>query len=134
MDPALNTAKPLRELKSSSSARSEIHWAHQRGLDSEELVQKYYINKGYELLAQRVRTPFAEVDLLFRAPEGHVLMVEVKTTNLADFQPFRISRKQKARLVRALYFLADHLDSLVEVHWAFVTKKGEVTVIEDISG
>lgn len=83
---------------------------------------------------QRLKTPFAEVDLLFRAPEGHVLMVEVKTANLAVYQAHRISWKQKARLVRALQFLAARLDCLVEVHWAFVTKDGAVTIIEDISG
>lgn len=97
-------------------------------------MQKHYIKKGYEFLAQRVKTPFAEVDLLFRTPEGHVLMVEVKTANLSDFHAVRISRRQKDRLMRALYFLAEQFDSLVEVHWAFVTKTGELTVIEDISG
>ncbi|KHD87351.1 MAG: hypothetical protein OM95_14990 [Bdellovibrio sp. ArHS] len=85
-------------------------------------------------MAQRVLTPFAEVDLLFQAPEGHVLMVEVKTSNIADFQPHRISWKQKARLARALQFLTAKMDALVEVHWAFVTKEGKVTVIEDVSG
>jgi len=81
-----------------------------------------------------VKTPFAEIDLIFKTPEGHALMVEVKTVNLSEFQNYRISRKQKARLLRALQFLTDRLDSLVEVHWAFVTKEGAVTVIEDISG
>ncbi|WP_374073312.1 hypothetical protein [Bdellovibrio bacteriovorus] len=81
-----------------------------------------------------MKTPFAEVDLIFKTPEGHALMVEVKTANLADFQPHRISKKQKARLTRALQFLAERLDSLVVAHWAFVTKDGVVTIIEDISG
>ncbi|UOF01922.1 hypothetical protein MNR06_03005 [Bdellovibrio reynosensis] len=81
-----------------------------------------------------MKTPFAEVDLLFRTPDNHVLMVEVKTNNISAFQNFRIGKRQKNRLVRALQFLSDRLDSLVEVHWAFVTKEGKVTVIEDISG
>lgn len=85
-------------------------------------------------MAQRVKTPFAEVDLLFRTPENHVLMVEVKTNNVLAFQNHRISYRQKTRLIRALQFLAEKLDSLVEVHWAFVTKEGKVTIIEDISG
>lgn len=61
-------------------------------------------------------------------------MVEVKTNNISAFQNFRIGKRQKIRLVRALLFLSDRLDSLVEVHWAFVTKEGKVTIIEDISG
>lgn len=103
-------------------------------MDSESRVQKHYQQKGYHLLEQRLKTPFAEVDLLFQAPEGHALMVEVKTVNSADFHSYRISKNQKARLVRALVFLAARLDTLVEIHWAFVTKEGEITVIEDISG
>ncbi|WP_172795333.1 YraN family protein [Bdellovibrio bacteriovorus] len=118
----------------SSTKNKPVYWAHQRGLDSEKLVQKFYEKKGYTLLAQRVITPFAEVDLIFQTPEGHALMVEVKTTNIADFQPHRISWKQKARLVRALQYLTSKLENLVEVHWAFVTKEGKVTIIEDISG
>lgn len=95
---------------------------------------KHYQQKGYELLAQRVKTPFAEVDLLFKTPQQHLLMVEVKTANLLDFQPFRISQKQKARLCRALLFMAARWDLPVEIHWAFVTKDGQITVFEDISG
>ncbi|ASD65451.1 hypothetical protein B9G79_08580 [Bdellovibrio bacteriovorus] len=94
---------------------------------------KHYQLKGYQLLGQRVRTPFAEVDLLFKTSRQTLLMVEVKTTNLSDFQPFRISKKQKARLVRAMLFLASRWDIPVEVHWAFVTKDGQITVFEDIN-
>lgn len=103
-------------------------------MNSEKYVQKFYEKRGYELLAQRVKTPFAEVDLIFKTPEGHALMVEVKTSNLSEFQNYRISQKQKSRLIRALQFLTVKLDSLIEVHWAFVTKDGQVTIIEDISG
>ncbi|WP_415063723.1 YraN family protein [Bdellovibrio sp.] len=130
----MSTASPSPASKSSSANSKDIYWAHQRGLDSEKHVQKFYEEKGYKLLEQRLKTPFAEIDLIFKTPEGHALMVEVKTTNLSEFQNYRISRKQKARLLRALQFLTNRLDSLVEVHWAFVTKEGVVTVIEDISG
>lgn len=124
-----NTSKKLP-----NNLKKEIYWAHQRGLDSEKIVQNFYQKKGYELLGQRVKTPFAEVDLIFQTPQGHALMVEVKTSNLSEFQNYRISYKQKNRLLRALQFLSVRLDVLIEVHWAFVTKEGEVTVIEDISG
>lgn len=126
------TASPLPASKNTSSPK--LYWAHQRGLDSEQYVLNYYHQKGYQILAQRLKTPFAEVDLLFRSPEGHILMVEVKTANLQTYQVHRISWKQKARLIRALQFLAARFEALVEVHWAFVTKDGAVTIIEDISG
>ncbi len=135
-----STARPLRELKSSSpdkapsASKVPQYWAHRRGLESEEIVKVYYLHRGYILLGQRVQTPFAEVDLLFQTPERHILMVEVKTANLDDFHFFRVSRRQKERQARALHYLTETKNCLVEVHWAFVTKTGELTVIEDISG
>lgn len=93
----------------------------------------YFTQKGFDLLGQRVKTPYAEVDLLFQKLDGSVLMVEVKTSNIPDFQPHRISWKQKLRLQRALQFLTEHFECLVEVHWAFVTKDGDITVVEDVS-
>lgn len=139
MDLVSSTAPPSRELKSSlidkSAAGSrEQYWAHRRGLESEEIVKVYYLHRGYALLGQRIKTPFAEVDLLFKTSDAHILMVEVKSVNLADFQFYRVSRRQKERQVRAMQYLIETMGTLVEVHWAFVTKTGELTVIEDISG
>lgn len=71
---------------------------------------------------------------MLRSPAGHVVMVEVKTANVADFHLHRISVRQKQRLLRALLFLTENLGCLVAVHWAFVTKEGAVTLIEDVSG
>lgn len=133
MDRASSTVAPLPGLKSTSK-KKELYWAHERGLQSEKYVIEFYQSNCFELLGQRVKTPFAEVDLLFRAPEGHVLLVEVKTANIQDFHLYRISLKQRKRLLRALLFLAEKFEALVEAHWAFVTKEGEVTIIEDVSG
>lgn len=131
MDLASFTGAHSRALKNTSK---DIHWAHQQGLDSEKHVRKYYETRSYECLAERVKTPFAEVDLLFKTPLGNLLMVEVKTANQAEFYTYRITTKQKARLLRALQFLTERYGLLVEIHWAFVTKEGEITIIEDISG
>ena len=81
-----------------------------------------------------MRTPFAEIDLVFVSPKKHVLIVEVKSIRSVDFMPYRISQKQKQRQGRALIFLADKMQKLVEAHWAFVTADNQVLVIEDIAG
>ncbi|MNL89993.1 hypothetical protein D3C87_2206880 [compost metagenome] len=60
-------------------------------------------------------------------------MVEVKTANQTTFYGARISPRQKFRLMGAARFLSEHFNCLVEVHWAFVTKAGEVTIIDDVS-
>ena len=132
---ACTTVAPSRALKNTSKKSSKpLYWAHQRGLLSEERVRVYYQKKSYTLIEQRVKTPFAELDLLFRTPEGHLLLVEVKTANSASFYNYRVTPKQKMRLLRAVQFLAERFSTLVEIHWAFVTKDGEITIISDISG
>lgn len=95
---------------------------------------QYYQNRGYRLWQQRVKTPFAEIDLLFVTPQKHCLMVEVKSVTSTDFIPYRISLKQKQRQARALVYLAEKTQKLVEAHWAFVTSDDQVLVIEDIAG
>lgn len=97
-------------------------------------VQKFYEAKGYRLLQQRLKTPFAEVDLLFQSSQGHVLMVEVKSANIEDFYFFRISKKQKKRLERAVLYLSEEFECPVEINWAFVKNSGEVMVVEDVCG
>ncbi|WP_413578665.1 YraN family protein [Bdellovibrio sp. HCB290] len=127
-----NTASPLPASKNTSAKK--IHWAHERGVQSEEFVSKYYINRNYLLLKQRVKTPFAEIDLLFQTPDRKkLLMVEVKTANQTTFYNARISPRQKYRLMGAATFLASRFNCLVEVHWAFVTRFGEITIIDDVT-
>lgn len=116
------------------SAAKPLYWAHQRGLLSEDRVRAFYQKKSYSLIEQRVKTPYAELDLLFRTPEGHLLIVEVKTANLSSFYNYKVTPRQKIRLLRAVQFLAERFATLVEIHWAFVTKEGEITIISDISG
>ncbi|MEK2688829.1 YraN family protein [Bdellovibrio sp. GT3] len=121
-------------LASKSTSDKKIYWAHKRGVQSEEFVSKYYINRNYQLLKQRVKTPYAEIDLLFRSPSREkLLMVEVKTANQATFYNARISPRQKFRLMGAAVFLAARFNCQVEVHWAFVTRFGEITIIDDVT-
>lgn len=101
-------------------------------MESEKIVIAYYLNKKFRLLEQRVKTPFAEVDLLFRSADGNLLMVEVKSANDPCFYSARISKRQMQRLARAVSFLATHFNCLVEYHWAFVDQNQKITVIEDV--
>lgn len=127
------SSQNIKKSKKTTSAKP-LYWAHKRGLLSEDRVAAYYQKKSYRLIEQRVKTPFAELDLLFRTPEGHLLIVEVKTANLSSFYNYKVTPRQKIRLLRAVQFLAERFSTLVEIHWAFVTKEGEITIISDISG
>lgn len=133
------TEEPLRGLKNisnedgSNSSAKKSCWAHQRGLKAEEIVIDYYRSRNFQLLKQRMKTPVAEVDLLFRAPGGHLLMVEVKSVNLSSFYLTRVSKRQKNRLEKAVLFLSNRFNILVEIHWAFVGLEDQVIIFEDVT-
>ena len=61
--------------------------------------------KGYRVLGFRLKTPFAEIDLL--ALRGQVLAgVEVKTRTSLEAALDAVGAEQRSRLRRALRFLA----------------------------
>ena len=103
-----------------------------RGPWAEAQVVRHF--PSYKLLGQDIRTPFAEVDLIFHRSADCLLVVEVKTLTNFDFLPYRIKGRQKQRLFRACEYLRDKYRKDVELNWAFVTEDGEVLVIEDVSG
>jgi len=109
-----------------------LHWSHERGLDAESKVIRYFLDQNYELLFQRLKTPFAEVDLVFLAPDGFWLMVEVKSLQQDHFLTYRISRRQKQRLLNARHFLQDRFQELVELHWAFVTGDDDILIVTEL--
>ena len=124
---------PASKSTSSKPTAKKQYWAHTRGLEAERSVIFYYQKQNYKLVRQRVQTPFAEVDLLFEPVAGPLLLVEVKSANNQDFYAYRISKKQKQRLLKAAAFMAERFKRLVAVHWAFVDSAGKVTVIDDVS-
>ncbi|SDR91850.1 YraN family protein [Corynebacterium timonense] len=49
------------------------------GRAGEDYARRFYETHGYELIDARVRTAAGELDLIMRAPEGAIVVVEVKT-------------------------------------------------------
>ena len=73
-----------------------------RGKECEQRALESYLKRGYKLLAQRYRTPFAEIDLILQKKK-EILMVEVKSVrNREDY----ISHQQTRRLQRAHLYLS----------------------------
>lgn len=61
-----------------------MHRKQQIGLYGEELAEKFLITNGYQIIAKRFRTRFAEIDLI--ASMGETLaFVEVKTRTTTIF-------------------------------------------------
>ena len=119
--PAPNTAKVSEECASSYSL----------GLDAEELVAQHYQKLGYQLKRRRWRTPFAEVDLLFRrANTKQLILVEVKRCSSIDFRHLVLSKRQRGRLAKAVLWLSEQ-GWRVEVHLVMVSAQHQIETFRE---
>ena len=83
--------------------------AHARGRHGEELVAREYGRRGYRVVARRLRTQLAEIDLVVRSGRDYVA-VEVKT-RCHDLSPEQaVAEADTLRLARALLRLSPVLD------------------------
>jgi putative endonuclease len=79
--------------------------AESRGRDGEARAAWYLRAKGWRILAQRVRTPAGEVDLVAR--KGKLIaFVEVKTRRTAAELDFAIDEHRLSRVAAAAEILA----------------------------
>lgn len=100
------------------------------GEKCEAFALQFYLRLGFQLKAQRLKTKYAEIDLVFVSPQKHLILVEVKSKTRAGFEAFRVSKNQKDRLRRA----HEHFSSKwphVESHLAIVSQDGLVEVHRD---
>jgi Holliday junction resolvase-like predicted endonuclease len=102
------------------------------GLQAEERVTAYFLQKSFRVLKQRWRTPFAEMDLLIESPSGEIWIVEIKTLTHFDFLAVRVTRKQRQRLQRAHAYVQGLTRRPVCLYLAFVDPRGEVLLFEEV--
>jgi putative endonuclease len=93
----------------------------------EEQAAQYLSQRGYDLMARNVRTPYGEIDLIV-GKDGLTVFVEVKT-RLSDFaDPPELAvteRKQTHMMASAEHYAQEHeLD-----HWRI-----DVIAVQSIAG
>lgn len=95
-----------------------------RGREAEAEVAAFLRAQGYTILAERLRTPSGEIDLIAWAPPV-LALVEVKARASTGRGLYALSTRQAARIAAAgEYFLADHpehADSYVRLDLVVVT-------------
>ena len=97
----------------SEARRDRGHAARASGRRAEVFAALWLMAKGYRILGFRLKTPFAEIDLL--ALRGKVLAgVEVKTRTSLEASLAAVSADQRQRLRRALRFVAGKRRGLAE--------------------
>jgi putative endonuclease len=74
--------------------------AERRGLHAEELAAEALAERGWTILARRVRTPLGELDLIAER-EGLLAFIEVKARPTLAEAAFSLSPRQQQRLMAA---------------------------------
>jgi Holliday junction resolvase-like predicted endonuclease len=100
------------------------------GWQCEEQALQVYLERGYQLLKRRWKTPFAEVDLFLRSPWGEWIIVEVKSLPSPEYIASRVTFKQKERLKKAFLWASERWGP-GELHLAMVSPT-ELFVFTDI--
>lgn len=82
----------------------------------------YLSQRGYDILSQRLKTPFGEVDILVASPKGFLVLIEVKTLRRWDWLENRIHWKQRARLRNCRSYIEDQWNQKAILYLALVNK------------
>ncbi len=75
--------------------------AEQRGRDAEQEAADWLAEQGWEILANRVRTPVGEIDLIAKR-EGLIAFVEVKYRRVAADLDHAIDMRRLSRVAAAV--------------------------------
>ncbi len=118
MAPLPFTDVPLRALKSS-------YKKHIKGFQSEDKVRQLFLNRGFHLIGQRIRTPFSEVDFLFRQ-HGRYLMLEVKSADRFSY----VSPRQMRALKLSFHYFLNKYNAPLRAHLALV-EGSKINIIPD---
>lgn len=82
--------------------------AFRSGIDAEARAADYLIVQGFEILAQRFKSPYGEIDLIART-DALIAFVEVKARRSLDDAAFAVTPRQQKRIIAAAQFwLAEH--------------------------
>ncbi len=94
----------------------------QFGLETEIKVLRDLEIKNCKIIGHRIKTPFAEVDILFRSTKGVIVLLEVKSLSKWVWLESRVTKKQSDRLKRAATFIESRYNESVQICLAYVIK------------
>ena len=118
------------------SARSQGQRNYHSGLAAEDIVQRRYIENGYELARRRWRGRSGEIDLIFRKG-ADIVFAEVKASRDFARAAQSFSRRQLSRIVSAAdeFLAADagHCNVSCRIDLALVDGQGRSHVLENVS-
>jgi len=106
-----------------------MYFEHAKGLNSENKVIEYLQRQGWRLLHHRFKTKIAEIDLIFQKG-NQFRIIEVKSVASWDFVSYRVSKKQKQRLIRVFHYFQQRFSLELTLELALVPRDGDILFIE----
>ena len=106
-----------------------MYYEHRKGLDAELRVIKQLTSEGWDLSHHRFKTKMAEVDLIF-SRSSQIRIIEVKSISNWDFVAYRVSKKQKQRLIQVYNYFQQYIKGEIVLELALVPVDGEIIFIE----
>ena len=101
-----------------------------RGFESENIVLEYALKKGLKLIRQRWKTPFAELDLVFKsANQDKIIIIEVKTNSHEETLDYRLGAAQRDRILRASLWLRYRQRRPVDCYLALVKPNKQIILL-----
>lgn len=100
------------------------------GEESEAKVLEFFIKQNFIHIASRLKTPFAEVDLIFKH-RSVLYMIEVKTLSSLDFGLARVGYRQRQRLLQARLWLEGRENCDVALAFAYVLRDGQILLLNE---
>ena len=106
------------------------------GRQGETDAADYALRHGYALIRRNYRTPYGEIDLILRSPEGELVFVEVKARSDTYFgYPERaVDQRKRRHIIRSAYhYLVENYPDDEDLVWridiiAIVYQKDQKTI------
>ncbi len=114
------TSSVRHRIDKEDSSGVQLKSAVQFGLETEIKVLKDLEIKNCNIIGHRIKTPFAEVDILFRSSKGALVLLEVKSLSKWVWLESRVTKKQSDRLKRAAAYIENRYNESVQICMAYV--------------
>lgn len=101
-----------------------------RGQHCEFLVAQHLKKENWDLIKKNFRTPYSEVDLLFKK-QNSLLMVEVKSLSNMNFIQSRLRSRQKTRLNNSRMYIEQEWNLSVEFALIFVGPEDQILIFNE---
>lgn len=110
----------------------------QFGRRGEADAADYAMKHGYALIRRNYRTPYGEIDLILRSPEGELVFAEVKSRTgvFFGYPESAVDKRKRRHIIRSAYhYLQENYPDNENISWRIdiiaIVYSGDMQTIRD---